>query len=150
MHSGYFTFTIGQKALLSGMKEKHYVVAKDVATNKVFVAEGFNHPSLYADQLLAFNARWISGQPPPDLVGDGLRCSYQIRHLQPPGTCVVTQTKESELLVTFNRPQRAIAPRQVIAFYQDRVCLGGAVIKEAGPSYWNRKKPLPSVSELHV
>jgi len=49
-----------------------------------------------------------------------------------------------QLKVTFHKPQRAIAPHQVIAFYDNRVCLGGAVIAEAGPSYWQRGQAVPA------
>ncbi len=79
-------------------------------------------------------------------------CSYQLRNLQSPGVCTVhIGAKNNEYLVQFEQPQRAVAPQQVIAFYEGDTCLGAATILRSGPSYWNLGKALPAdLDSLHI
>jgi tRNA-uridine 2-sulfurtransferase len=51
------------------------------------------------------------------------------RYRQPDQACVVTVLDNGTLAVAFEQPQRAITPGQSVVFYNDDVCLGGAVIE---------------------
>jgi tRNA-specific 2-thiouridylase len=132
-HQGHQFHTIGQrKGLgLGGQGDPWFVVAKDPATNQVFVERG-EHPALYRPALLARDLNFLG------LAGElqfPLRCKAKIRYRQPDQDCVI----EGELMVegqrylkvVFDRPQRAITPEQSIVFYQGERCLGGALIDRA-------------------
>lgn len=124
-HIGLAYYTIGQRKGLGigGRGEAWFVVGKDTEKNELIVAQGENHPSLFANTLLAKEAHWISGEDPlfP------LHCSAKIRYRQLDQPCTVTQEGDS-LRVLFSSPQRAITPQQSIVLYKDNICLGGAFI----------------------
>lgn len=139
-HEGMCFYTIGQrKGLgLGGPGGPWFVADKCPETNTVFVVEGENHPALYADELYADELTWISTD-----FEFPLRCKAKIRYRQSDQECLITQD-ESGLKVVFDKPQRAISVEQSIVFYQGNLCLGGAIIKKAGQSYYQQKKILPT------
>lgn len=131
-HQGLMYHTIGQRQglLIGGLRDQGgqpwYVAAKDLATNKLIVAQGQDHPALFAPALRAGQAHWIN--PPAAFP---LRATAKIRYRQPDQPCQVVQLSDTELRVEFDQPQRAISPGQSVVFYQGAVCLGGAVIEAA-------------------
>lgn len=131
-HQGYCFYTIGQrKGLgLGGPGGPWFVCGKDVSTNEVYVVEGENHPALYSSELVASNESWVNELPTLPL-----RCKAKIRYRQPDQWCWVSR-QSNKLKVVFDEPQRAIAPRQSVVFYQDDNCLGGAIIETAGESLY--------------
>ncbi|OQR95274.1 tRNA-specific 2-thiouridylase mnmA [Achlya hypogyna] len=167
-HDGYSAYTIGQGAKVSGLPIKWFVVGKREEDAGVLIAPGTQHPALFSDEVFvranAFN--WIQGQPPAALTNGGtLTCQYRARYRQPLATCHVsaasagdvsagtsvyqptatTASNEMYLRVRFELPQRGIAPAQSLVLYQDDgLCFGGGPILAAGPSYWERRKPLPT------
>nr|MBA2404116.1 tRNA 2-thiouridine(34) synthase MnmA [Bdellovibrionales bacterium] len=56
--------------------------------------------------------------------------------------CTVT-VEEGRVKVIFDRPQRAMTPRQSVVFYQGHICLGGGIISEIAPNYHELGKALP-------
>ena len=113
-----------------------FVAQKDLDNNIVYVVEGEDHPALYYDYLLASEESWINDKPELPL-----RCSAKIRYRQQDQACLVEQTEQG-LKVSFEKPQRAIGIRQSIVFYQDDICLGGAIIQNSGPHYYEQGKKL--------
>ena len=65
-----------------------------------------------------------------------------MRYRQQDQDCTVTHDNGT-LTVLFDTPQRAITPRQSVVFYDGEICLGGAVISEAMPSYFDLGRSLP-------
>ena len=69
-HQGLMYHTIGQRQGLGiGGRADHseapwYVVGKDLANNVLLVAQGNDHPALFADSLLAGEIYWVAGAPP--------------------------------------------------------------------------------------
>ncbi|MGM0632954.1 MAG: tRNA 2-thiouridine(34) synthase MnmA [Pseudomonadota bacterium] len=130
-HQGLMYHTYGQRQGLGiGGLPHHseapwYVVDKDLERNVLVVAQGNDHPRLYSQGLRASQMNWINGAPSMPL-----RCTAKIRYRQPDQTCTVHDSGEGHLTVTFDQPQRAVTPGQVIVFYQDDICLGGAVIEQ--------------------
>ena len=130
-HQGLMYYTLGQRQGLyiggrkDGSEEPWYVVAKNVADNKLIVAQG-EHELLFSNALTATDTSWI-GSPPADLA-DGLRCSAKIRYRQADQPCVVSQHDSETLRVAFDERQKAVAPGQFVVFYVGDHCLGGAVI----------------------
>jgi tRNA-specific 2-thiouridylase len=124
-------YTLGQRQGLfiggrrDGSEEPWYVVAKDVAENKLIVAQG-EHDLLFSNALLATDTSWIGARP--DGLEDGLRCAAKIRYRQDDQPCTVRECDSGTLRVTFDERQKAVAPGQFVVFYSGDLCLGGAVI----------------------
>ena len=132
-HDGLMFYTIGQRQGLGiggrsdSSGEPWYVVGKDMKNNILRVAQGVDHPALFSSGLHASELYWISGEKfvaPP-------KCTARIRHQQPVQDCSLTIQPGQTCRVSFDSPQRAVTPGQSIVFYQDDVCLGGAIIEEA-------------------
>lgn len=138
-HDGHSYYTNGQrKGLgLGGPGGPWFVVDKDIEQNIVYVVEGEKHPALYADELIAFEESWVNKRP-----SFPLKCKAKIRYRQQDQACTIYE-EGNYLKVIFEKPQRAISKRQSIVFYINDVCLGGAVIKESGDSYYEMNKKLP-------
>lgn len=126
-HVGIAFYTIGQRKGLGigGPGEPYFVVGKEIERNILYVAQGENHPALYAPSLIAMEPTWIEEKP-----SFPLRCTAKIRYRQAEQPCTVT-TENGSLRVTFDTPQRAITPSQSVVFYSETGCLGGAVISHS-------------------
>ena len=148
-HRGFPFYTIGQRRGLGlgGEGESWFVVAKDPKLNIVYVERGDLHPALYADDLLANEVSWVKGSAPSNFP---FHCRAKIRYRQTDQECLVEQSGDGQLMVRFARPQRAITPRQSIVFYQNEICLGGAMIESAGPTYQNQGKSMVSSLTRHT
>ena len=131
-HQGLMYHTYGQRQGLGiGGLPHHdqapwYVVDKDLQRNVLIVAQGNRHPRLYSPALRASQLSWINREPP----SLPLRCHAKIRYRQADQACLVETDGDDMIRVTFDEPQRAVTPGQVVVFYQDEVCLGGAVIEQ--------------------
>lgn len=132
-HDGLMYYTYGQRQGLhiGGLKNYDeapwYVVDKDLAHNHLIVAQGFEHPMLYAQGLMCQPIHWLS--LPPELP---LQCYAKTRYRQAEQACLVSPAQEETQqrhCVMFAEPQRAITPGQSIVFYDKNRCLGGAVIE---------------------
>lgn len=134
-HEGLVYYTIGQRQGLGigGVRGRDdapwYVAEKRLETGELVVVQGGEHPRLYASALLAVAPSWIAGEAPEW----PLRCRARLRHRQPLQDCLV-QPVDDNLLVSFDQPQRAIAPGQFAVLYEGETCLGGAVIQRALPA----------------
>ncbi|MEE9452288.1 MAG: tRNA 2-thiouridine(34) synthase MnmA [Gammaproteobacteria bacterium] len=131
-HEGLMFHTLGQRQGLNigGLKDypeaPWYVVDKDIASNTLIVAQGQDHPRLFAARLLCQNIHWITGQAPQM----PLACHAKIRYRQADQACQVQQINSGQWQVDFTEPQRAITPGQAVVFYQGDICLGGGEINE--------------------
>jgi tRNA-specific 2-thiouridylase len=132
-HDGLMYYTVGQRQGLGigGRKDAGdapwYVAAKDIDENVLIVVQG-EHPFLYSDELDATDVHWIGRVPDELRRKKHLSCQAKIRYRQPDQECSVVSLREGTLTVSFDQPQRAIAPGQYVVFYQGEHCLGGAVI----------------------
>lgn len=137
-HDGIAYYTIGQRRGLGlgGEGEAWYVVGKNLSDNAVYVERGERHPALFFDELIAEKPVWIAKPPASS------RCSAKIRYRQKDTPCTLSQDSSGRWIVSFDSPQRAITPGQSVVFYDGDLCLGGAVIWQAGPSYYEMKKTL--------
>ena len=57
-------YTVGQGAKIGGMKGKWFVVSTNVGDGTVVIAEGTDHPALFAKSFRASPVTWISGNAP--------------------------------------------------------------------------------------
>ncbi|MDB6062287.1 MAG: tRNA (5-methylaminomethyl-2-thiouridylate)-methyltransferase [Verrucomicrobiaceae bacterium] len=131
-HHGLMYHTIGQRQGLGiggihgGGDAPWYVVDKDLARNRLIVAQGTDHPRLYKSALTLGSIHWISGVE-PELP---LRCTVKTRYRQADQDCVLSATTEGYRM-QFDQPQRAITPGQSAVIYLDDRCLGGGIIEQA-------------------
>jgi tRNA-specific 2-thiouridylase len=142
-HDGVAYYTIGQRKGMGigGQGEPWFVVGKDIPKNIVYVERGTEHPALFCDYLLANELTLISLKELPSLP---YKCKAKVRYRQSDQDCTIVSNENGFLKVVFDIPQRAVTPRQSIVFYDGNVCLGGAIIQSAGPSYYEQGKSLPT------
>jgi tRNA U34 2-thiouridine synthase MnmA/TrmU len=96
-HIGLAAYTNGQRARISGSSHPWFVVGKRADGDVVFVAQGKDHPALYANTALATPLFWVAGGPAKE-VGDGakLQCQYKARYLQPTRECTVEVARKGQ------------------------------------------------------
>ncbi|NLY10536.1 MAG: tRNA 2-thiouridine(34) synthase MnmA [Firmicutes bacterium] len=125
-HDGLMYYTLGQRKGLGigGKGEPWFVVDKDLKRNVLVVAQGQDHHALYSKGLIATDLQWVSEQGPPK----ELECTAKFRYRQDDQLVSVTFLENGICEVNFAKPQRAITPGQVVAFYDGEQCLGGAII----------------------
>ena len=124
-HRGLPFYTLGQRQGLGvggqhGRPEKPwYVASKDGASNTLVVTQ--DEADLASRTLEATQLNWIATPR------DGA-CSAKVRYRQADQNCTVRRNGE-RVHATFERPQRAVAPGQHVAFYDGEECLGGGRIE---------------------
>lgn len=128
-HEGVYYYTIGQhKGFgLGGVKgcdnvEPWYVVKKDVENNVLYVHQG-EPEELFSTVVMTEEFHCINDEIP-----DGKEVLARIRHRQPLQKATFYKTADGAKIV-FAEKQRAVAPGQYCVLYDDRICLGGGVIK---------------------
>jgi tRNA-specific 2-thiouridylase len=145
-HDGSCFYTLGQRKGMGigGPGAAWFVVDKNLEKNEVILAQGLDHPALYADGLYASELNWLVGPPQGEF-----RVKARVRYRQVEQDCTV-RVLEGQVKVVFDWPQRAMTPRQSVVFYQGEVCLGGGIIHEISPNYHVLGKGLPEVSAIKI
>ena len=134
-HQGLMYHTLGQRKGLGigGLKESNddpwYVVDKDVARNRLIVAQGADHPRLMSVGLIAQQLHWVDRQP----IVAPLRCTVKTRYRQTDIPCEIVPRGDDRIEVRFDAPVAAVTPGQSAVFYLGDVCLGGGIIEERLP-----------------
>lgn len=129
-HQGIHKYTIGQGALISGQKQKYYVVRKMPDHKTIIVASGINHPSMWFDIFFTKQPHWIDESPFDSKVVTQVMFRFQHGHqLQ---LCDIVETN-SGLFVKLASKVKAICSGQFAVFYKDKECLGSAQISAVGP-----------------
>lgn len=140
-HEGAFLYTLGQREGLKigGEGPAWFVVGKDIQKNLVFVAQGAEHPALFASTLIASDLTWVAEN---QTFKTPFTCKAKVRYRQKEQLCTIDKIENGLAYVTFKEPQRAITPLQSIVFYQDDCCLGGGFIKSVGSSLYDLQSSL--------
>ena len=127
-HSGVFFYTVGQRKGLGlggkkdGNGDRWFVVAKDVANNKIIVSQS-ECDLLYTDILKCNEFNYIN----KDIyIGD---VDVRIKHRQPLQKAILEE-KDGSVVIKFNEKQRAIVLGQYAVAYVGKKCIGGGVIEE--------------------
>ena len=129
-HHGVMFYTIGQRkglrigGLNNGKDGGWYVADKDITNNELIAVQGHTHPALYHTKLIASNVHWISGADP-----SRVQIKAKIRYRGKEKACNIKHLDEDTILVSFKEPRFAISPGQSVVFYQNNICLGGALIE---------------------
>lgn len=121
-HGGIALYTIGQRSGLGLSRPRPtYVLRIDAPRNAVIVGDD---EELFSSELTATGLNWIAGSPP----SVEFRAEAKIRYAATPSPCSV-RVDDGVLALSFDEPQRAIAPGQSVALYDGDVVLGGGVIR---------------------
>ncbi len=106
-----------------------FTARKDMASNTLYVVQGHDHPWLQSTVLVADNASWVAGEPPP---AGGL--AAKTRYRQTDAACTLAVSAEvpvdERFELRFSAAQWAATPGQSAVLYDGDVCLGGGVIAE--------------------
>ena len=122
-HKGIVNYTIGQRKHL-GIQSKQtlFVCDKCAADNTVLLGneEQLKKSVLFAKEcnLIAYNQ-----------LDAPLRVKAKIRYRQPEQNATVEQSGKTLLKITFDEPQRAIAPGQSVVLYDENQVIGGGIIE---------------------
>ena len=140
LHDGACFYTLGQRKGMGigGPGEAWFVVAKNFDRNEVVLAQGQDHPALYADGLSAIELNWLA----TPRIGT-FKCKAKVRYRQVEEACTVT-VENNSVKVIFDRPQRAMTPRQSVVFYDGEQVIGGGIISEISPNYHVLGRGLPT------
>lgn len=128
-HKGLHHYTIGQRKGI-GIPSNHdfkayVVVSKDLETNELKVAfDETGTQGLYCDWVLAHSVSYAT----KSFIHENPK-ECRVRYRDPRiGIKSVVAVEENAYKVTFLKPQRALAPGQILAFYNENRLLGGAVM----------------------
>ncbi|WP_376690496.1 tRNA 2-thiouridine(34) synthase MnmA [Wenzhouxiangella sp. EGI_FJ10409] len=128
-HRGLIHYTLGQRKGLNigGLKDfpeaPWYVTYKDIDRNVLYAEQQTGHPTLMSTRLEAGMLNWIRRRPEA-----GERLHAKVRYRQPDQACRIEALDGDRLLLSFERPQRAVTPGQAVVLYDGDECLGGGTI----------------------
>ena len=118
-HEGAQFYTVGQRKGLAigGHARPLFVIATDVAANRVYVGEGEDHRGLFRSVLRVApdEIHWMRPSLAMDY-GAQMRCRVRIRYRQDLQDALLLM-RPAGLFVVFDKPQRSITPGQFAAFY---------------------------------
>lgn len=121
-HKGIINYTIGQrKGLGLSLKSSMFVCEKDILNNRVVL--GYSD-DLMSDTLVATDVNFI----PFDKPEDNLRVTAKTRYKQKEEPATLTMLDNGDVLVKFDKPQRAITKGQAVVFYNGDIVVGGGTI----------------------
>ncbi len=127
-HDGLMYYTLGQRRGLGiggrGDGRSFFVVDKDLARNRLIVAQGEDHPLLYSRGCVCTDATFV-GEPIPEKTPIPLCCRFRYRQKDQPVLC---ERDGDTLVLRSETPQRALTPGQSAVLYDGDRCIGGGII----------------------
>jgi tRNA-specific 2-thiouridylase len=121
-HQGIPFYTIGQRrGLKIAVGRPLYVVRIDPKKNVVYVGE---NEELFGSSFVVINVNWIAF----DTLDDQMDCQIQIRYKHAAQKGTICPLTNGEVMVKFDKSERAITPGQSAVFYSGVMVLGGGVI----------------------
>lgn len=140
-HSGIWHHTIGQRKGLGigGPGDAYFVYKKCIKSNTVWVCQGKDHPALFSKSLVTHEIHWFNAK-----INETIPLMAKIRYRGEDQECQLKLLDNNCGHVLFKNPQRAIAPGQLIVFYQNDQVLASANIKTPGKSIFETSKILKS------
>lgn len=125
-HKGFWFYTTGQRHGLGLSGGPWYVTGKDTEANIVYISRNYYAVDKKRDSVDVTNFNWISGFSP--VVGEPVECRLKVRHGEATYKAVFTLRDEETAHVQLSDSDQGLAPGQFMVFYQDDVCLGGAMM----------------------
>lgn len=123
MHTGLMNYTIGQRRNvgLSGQKEKHYVVGKNVEKNILYVAFGDDSKYLYSDACIITDINFISDKRPS-------KCTAKFRYRSKDVAVELEYMDDKTIRVKYPDMTTGVTPGQACVLYDGEECLGSGII----------------------
>lgn len=122
-HKGVWFHTVGQRKGLRLPGGPWYVVSKDLAANKLFVAHAERYREYARQDFTVADVHWISGEPAQrDL-------QTKVRHSPHLDNCRIDPLGGARWQVHLDNKDQGIAAGQSAIFYDGEICLGGGVIE---------------------
>uniref|UniRef100_A0AC35GU96 Uncharacterized protein n=1 Tax=Panagrolaimus sp. PS1159 TaxID=55785 RepID=A0AC35GU96_9BILA len=122
-HSGVFNFTLGKRISVPTQNfQSHdglFVSKIDPINQILYVCEGSQNPSLFAQSFKISSPFWILNSPTKE------KLEFALQRNQPLLECNYSVNNN---LVIPKRPVRAAALGQMCVFYDKEICLGGGQI----------------------
>ena len=126
-HDGLMYYTLGQRRGLGigghGDGRSYFVVDKDMKNNRLIVAQGEDHPLLYARGAVIEQLTWIDAP-----AEQNVRYGVKTRYRQPDQGAIIREMSDDRAIVMFDEQQRAVTPGQSLVIYRGEICLGGGII----------------------
>lgn len=124
-HGGLDFYTIGQrKGVGIGGTGPYYVAKKDYKTNTLVVSPVTDMSALESKELTAIDVNFINEEPK-----ESIKIQASIRYRQEPTPAVLSKVENGRWNIEFEKPVRAIASGQSVAFYSGEELLGGGIIE---------------------
>ncbi|MBH78487.1 MAG: tRNA 2-thiouridine(34) synthase MnmA [Puniceicoccaceae bacterium] len=128
-HRGLHRYTTGQRrgiGVPSNMDNEFYVVTGlDMERNELIVAfDQIDSPGLFTSEVKVYDLSFLN-RP----VTKSCRLLAKPRYRDPSQTITYTPIDDKRAKVTFDEPQRALSPGQIIALYDGDQLLGGGFYK---------------------
>ena len=129
-HRGLHLYTLGQRkghGVASPREGMAYVVVgKNPEKNQLIVGwDQADTPGLYIKRCTVGTVSWTN-----KAITSACKVEAQPRYRAKSEPVTVTPTDEGKLNLEFVRPQRAITPGQICAFYEGGTLLGGGVFEQ--------------------
>ncbi|MEA3453424.1 MAG: tRNA 2-thiouridine(34) synthase MnmA [Candidatus Caldatribacteriota bacterium] len=122
-HQGIPFYTIGQrKGLGVSLNKRMYVTEINFHKNVIILSDD---KDLYKDKLLVKDLNFISG----DKLSNSIKAEVKIRYNSKKSPAIISPYGEGSVLISFEKPQRAVTPGQSAVFYQGDVVVGGGIIE---------------------
>ncbi|MYE38439.1 MAG: tRNA 2-thiouridine(34) synthase MnmA [Candidatus Spechtbacteria bacterium SB0662_bin_43] len=123
-HKGLAFYTIGQRRGVGsfGGGVPYFVIDKNKEKNELVVG-GAHDVRLFKKSATLQDVCWINNEP-----DSGTECAVAIRYRQEPQRARVEYDTDSNVVIRFEEPQRAITEGQSAVIYHGDVVLGGGVI----------------------
>jgi tRNA-specific 2-thiouridylase len=122
-HQGIPFYTIGQrKGLGVSLNKRMYVTEINFHKNVIILSDD---KDLYKDKLLVKDLSFISG----DKLSNSIKAEVKIRYNSKKSPANISPYGEDNILISFEKPQRAVTPGQSAVFYQGDVVVGGGIIE---------------------
>lgn len=124
-HTGLMNYTIGQRRNvgLSGDKEKHYVVGKNVEKNELYVAFGEDSKYLYSDACTISSVNWLCDNIPES-------CTARFRYRSKDVPVKLMKIDDNNYRIIYKDMTSGVTPGQACVLYDKDVCLGSGIIDE--------------------
>ncbi len=127
MHDGIMYYTIGQRKGLNlgGMKEKYFVVGKNIKKKILYVSNENQQKWLFSNKCIISNVNFINSKY---LELDSFECNAIFRYRQNEIKVIVKKNENNNYEISFNNYVKSITSGQFASLYINEVCIGGGVI----------------------
>lgn len=121
-HKGYWYYTIGQRQGLGLAGGPWFVVAKDIAHNRVLISKNYYSQDKQRKSCEVEQCNWIFGKPQTE------NLTVKLRHGFKKNRCSIKFLADNRLSVTLEDNDQGIAQGQFAVFYDGTLCIGSGII----------------------